>query len=182
MKRLLLIAAAVLLPFAALVAWGLSALEREPIALPPPAVEPMPLPSAEPAPAPAPIVRAPPPAAAVAPSAAPVEAPREEPPPPAPPTDEATIRQAVVDQLNPAVHLCFLEQNDRLRQPIRISATFDATETGALSNVRVKMKSADPYVVACVQDALEGSVLDKARGLPQGTMRHTFTFDPTGAK
>ena len=176
MKRLLLIAAAVLLPFAALVAWGLSALEREPIALPPPAViEPAPLPE----PQPSPIARAAPPP----PPPQPAPPPPEEPPPPAPPpTDEATIRQAVVDQLNPAVHLCFLDTNEKLRQSIRLSATFDTTETGALYNVRVKMKSADPYLVACVQDALEGSVLDKARGLPQGTMRHTFTFDPTGAK
>lgn len=175
MKRLLLIAAAVLLPFAALVAWGLWALESEPVALPVmPVVEPAPMPVE---PQPVPVARAAPP-----PAPLPQPPPEEPAPPAAPPTDEATVRQAVVDQLNPAVHLCFLDTNDKLRQAIRVSATFDTTETGALSNVRVKMKSADPYLVACVQDALEGSVLDTARGLPRGTMRHTFTFDPTGAK
>lgn len=175
MKRLLLIAAAVLLPFAALVAWGLSALDPEPVALPPPVAEPAPMPVE-----PVPVARAAPPAAPPQPQPAPEPVPEE--PPPPPPTDEATIRQAVVDQLNPVVHLCFLDTNEKLRQAIRIAATFETSETGALYNVRVKMKSADPYLVACVQDALEGSVLDKARGLPQGTMRHTFTFDPTGAR
>ena len=182
MKRLLLIAAAVLVPFGLLVAWGLSALQDDPVAL-----SPLPVPEAAvvAAPEPPPVVRvevaAPAPAPAVQPAPAPAPAPEPAPPePPAP--DEAALRAAVVDQLNPVVHVCFLEMNDRLRQAIRVSATFNTTEAGTLNNVRVKMKSADPYVVACVQDALEGAVLDKARGLPRGAMRHTFTFDPHGAK
>ncbi len=178
MKRLVLIAAAVLVPFGLLVAWGLAALGDEPPPLPPPArVEPAP-------PAPAvvespPVARVPPPPAPQ--PAPPPEPPPEEPPPPGP-RDEATVRAAVVDQLNPVVHICFLEMNDRLKQSIKVVTSFDTTETGALTNVSVKMKSADPYVVACVQDALEGATLDQARGLPNGTMRHTFSFNPAGAK
>ena len=80
------------------------------------------------------------------------------------------------------VNLCFLEMSGQLKQAIRITATFEADPSGALQDVRVKMRSADPYVVACVQDALEGTLLDKARGLPHGPMRHTFSFKPDGAR
>lgn len=178
MKRLFVIAAAVLVPFGVLVAWALSALGEAP---PPPLPvhEPLPVPVVvarteppprppEPEPLPAPVVEAAPPPAA------------EEPAPP--PTDEAVIRAAVVEQLTPQVNTCFLDTAGPLKQTVRISATFETDQAGRLHEVRVKMKSADPYLVACVQDTLEGATLDPAKGLPKGTLRHTFSFNPNGAK
>lgn len=178
---MLLIAAAVLVPFAALVWWGLAALQHEPQPVTPPAP-----PVAAPVQAPAPAVPAPP-RAAPPPVVAPT-APADEPEPaPAagpdrPPMAEEAARAAVVEQLKPVVQTCFGDADPRAKRPLRVSALFQTRPDGSVVNVRLKMKSADPYLLACVQDALEGAHLDPAQGLPSGEMRYTFGVKEAGSQ
>lgn len=176
MKRLAIIALAVLVPFAALVGWGLSTLSDEPLPLPPP--------QAEPAPPPAPpIAERPRPEPAPAP--VPVPVPPPEPPAPAAAIDDAAAelakmepKQALLHELTPLVNLCFLDLDGRFKQVIHVAASFDPQADGTVTNVRLKMKSADPYLTACVQDALEGARISLPQGMPQGSIRHTFIFNP----
>jgi hypothetical protein len=178
-KRLLLIAAAVLVPFTALVWWGLAAVGHEPgEAAAAPAVTPVAAPAELPAPAPAPArVEAP---TAAEPVAPPIAAAPE--PEPAPQQADDPVRAVVVEQLNPVLQPCFSDQVGRLRKKVRVSTQFDTRPDGSLTHVKVTMKSADPYLIACLQDALEGAHLDPARGLPPGALRHTFAFNPGRAK
>ncbi|MBL8954435.1 MAG: hypothetical protein JNK82_26895 [Myxococcaceae bacterium] len=179
MKRLMLIAAAVLVPFAVLVGWGLSALSDTPPPVPVSSrpAQPPPLPTvvqAEPPPAPR--------AGRIEPAA---EAPVEPPPPvePTPPEPRAVEpKAAVVKQLEPLVNLCFIDDSARLRQVVRVSTVFEPMPDGTLSRVQVRMMGADPYVTACVQDALEGARLSLPQGMSQGSMRHTFIFNPHPSK
>ncbi len=185
---MVIIAAAVLVPFGGLVAWGLSAL-HEPIELPPRAnVTAVPVAPV----AVAPVVVEPPslPAAAleVAPEALATPSPVASAPaptvlqnlPPVSPAEaqeQALTRRAVIEQLEPVVRDCFPQNPlDRRRGDPRAAATFDVLPDGTVTDVQVRSKRADPALTRCVTAALQTAVVDPNRGIPEEPVHHTFHF------
>ena len=166
-NRLVLIAAAVLVPFAALVWWGLAALQHEPVALPAPGGG---------ARAGAAGLRARAAAAraccrrggAGACSSA-CEGARARARPraaacwPAHAARRGGARRGA-RAADPGGADVLLRRRTRLKRRIRVAASFETKPDGSLTNVKVKMKAADPYLLACMQNALEGAHLSRTAG------------------
>jgi hypothetical protein len=178
MKRALLIALGVLVPFAALVALGFSML-RDPLSPAPepvPATVPVHVPVNDPGPGPGPVpepepaaVPAPVPAAAAVP--APVPAPVAVEPATA---DEP--RKPMLEAVRPAVQQCFLDVGERMPAPQKLAVVFDTNPDGTFANVHVKKSSwPDPHLAACVIDAFEETRFE-ATGTTLRRHAHTFVF------
>lgn len=175
LQRGLLIAALVLVPFAALVAFGFSLLKDPPpivlqeVRLPPPApivaevIEPV-----------RPVVPLRPPlpieVAVVAP-------PNPAEPEPAPVDLSPQVKRLpMIASVQPMVHQCFLDISERVREPMRVTVGFNTTAEGSFESVVIKKVSwQDPHLIACIQDSFE-----EARFEPSGFVlrrqTHTFTF------
>lgn len=169
MKKELLIAAGVLVPFAVLVALGFRYAAPEPGPVAPGAI-----PVAPPA--------LPKPSTPAAP--APVAAPRavgeldagRSPEPPAWPRALAAPLAAVA----PEVHRCFADARERLRAPVTTKVRFTPTRDGGFAGVAIETTAPDPWMKACVED-----VFEEVRYAPSGAetfepAEHTFSFDPSG--
>lgn len=180
MKRALLIAVLVLVPFGALVWLGFSMLNE-----PPPLVLPEPRHFASPTPMVAPVPIAGPVRKALEVSV-PVRAPERQPQslaaavsppaePPAPvlpaePTDPFTA------SVEPLVQQCFKDVSDRVKDPMRVTVAFDVTAGGGFSGVVVKKASwPDPHLAACIIDAFEDAKFEPS-GLQVKRQTRTFAF------
>jgi hypothetical protein len=179
MNRYVLIALAIIVPFCALVAWGLmSTRDASSSSVPSPAPSPAPVPAAVAA-VPVPVVAA---VAPVAPAAAPTPAPAEvAPAKPAelvpvdtslPEPADADARRAVLEQVTPAVQGCI--DKLRPRKDDRVMTGFDVKPDGSLTEVRVKTHGRAPALIDCITKALQASHVDPAKGIPKSPMRHAF--------
>lgn len=158
MKKPLLIAALVLVPFAALVAAGLLWLETEVPKLPVSAVaEPAPLPQpapperAEPPRPPPPIAAVPAPepatpAPAVAPPA-PVEVARPDGPRP---EDDEPLPPGY-ERVKALVDTCFQDHKEQMREVQQVTVVRAANRP---DHVRVRSTWQDPQFIACIEDAM----------------------------
>ncbi len=173
MRRELLIAAAVLVPFGVLVALGFyfstpAAPAPQPgaIALAPPA--PPPVQPATPRDDAEVQVDSGPPRVAVVTSA----------PRPVDPGWPAALA-APLAAIAPEVHRCFADERARLRETVTTRVRFTPTRDGGFSGVAVETTTQDPWLRACVEDAF-----DEVRFAPTGAelfvpAEHTFGFDPS---
>ncbi len=183
MKRGVLIALAVLAPFAGLIALGFWLLGG-PVAVtvpPPAAPAPPPVVVAAPVPQPAPLAA---PAVAVAPAVvAPVDAGLPDDDDDEPPREvlDALSRRPGLAGVERLVRQCFDDARDRVRTTQRVTVTYETTDGGRFENVVVKRSTwPDPQIAACVLDAFEESRFE----LPGKPLRHqayTFTFSPADA-
>ena len=182
MKRHLLIALAVLVPFAGLVAFGFSLLkDPPPMTFPAPEVHYAPPP---PPPAPVPLrvepIRALPPPL---PTAVQVVAP----PPPAPPPVVAAMkpppelsadakRLPIIAAVEPMVMQCFKDVAENVREPLRVTVAFNTTIEGGFESVVLKKTSwQDPNLIACIIDSFEDAHFEPSE-LRQKRQSYTFTF------
>lgn len=178
MRRHLLIASLVLIPFAGLVAFGFSLLkDPPPIALPTPAVRYVPQVAVEPEP-PAVPVPVPAPAPVEVPVAAPVVVapPPEPPPPPQPELSPEAKRLPIIAAVEPLVMQCFRDMTDRVREPLQVTVSFNATGNGRFENVVLKKTSwQDPHLTACVLDSFADAHFEPG-GAALKRQSYTFTF------
>lgn len=171
MRRELLIAAGVLVPFGVLVVLGFHFSAPEPLPVEPGAL---------------PVAVTPPPAPAAAPPAPPIDVvPR--PPPPAPPPPAKPVAPAVAPALaaplaalTPEVHRCFDDARARLKAKVSTTVRFTPTRDGGFAEVSLETTAPDPWLRACVED-----VFEEVRYTPAGAETftpavHTFSFDPLG--
>jgi hypothetical protein len=182
-KRALLIALLVLVPFGALVALGFSMLKEPP---PPPLPDRSLFPNqgtplkvgsalqaalAPDASAPAPIALLPIPERPLLPLPAPTAPPpEEEPVAPAVPADPVTAG------VEPLIQQCFRDVADRVKGPIRVTVAFDPTPGGGYTGVVVKKASwPDPHLTACITDAFEDAKFEPT-GFAVRRQTRTFTF------
>lgn len=180
MKRHLLTALAVLVPFAGLVALGFSLLKD-----PPPLVLPAQTVRYEPqevAPPPEPPRRAPPtrPLPPPLPTAVQVVAP----PPPAPPAAEPKApelsaeakRLPIIAAVEPMIQQCFRDVSERVQEPMRVTVAFNTTVEGGFENVVLKKTSwQDPNLTACIIDSFEDAHFQPS-GFALKRQTYTFTF------
>lgn len=177
MRRLLLLALAVLVPFAALIAFGFSLLkDPPPISLP---IAELPLPVVPP-PTAAPPVAPPPPARPPLPVDVVVVAPPnpDEPPGHPPPLDPARAqRVAMLAAIEPLVHQCFKDLSERVREPLRVTVTFNTTADGRFEGAMIKRASwPDPHLAACITDSFEDASFE-GTGTALRRQVHTFAYD-----
>ena len=147
------IAAAVLVPFAALVAFGFWQLKNSPTVVQPPTAL-----GIEPSPRPAP---------------APVALPKPQGIETQPPRPEVFS----LTRVEPLVHQCFQDVAGRVREPIEVTVSFDTTAEGGFERVVIDKTSwQDPHLMACILDSFEDAPIDR-KNLLQGRQTHTFTFN-----
>lgn len=187
MKNGLLIALAVLVPFAALVALGFGLLKDPPpvevheYRAPPPV---MPVHDAPPkvnlggpmrhALDVSVDVKPPPP-----PPPPPAPAPPAPPPPPPVELSEEAKKLPVVAAVEPLIMQCFKDIAGHAKEPMRVTVSFEPTAEGGYANVVIKKISwPDPNLSACVLD----SFLDahfQPTGFPLRRQSRTFTYGYT---
>ncbi len=162
MRRHVLVAISVLVPFLVLVLLGFSLMkEPPPIVLPAPVVQLPVLPPPEPVIA---VRPPPPPPVVVAP-----------PPPPVPLSREAK-RLPVIAGVEPLVMQCFHDMADRLREPLRVTVQFNTTLEGGYEGAVIKQASwQDPMLSACVLDAFADAKFEPT-GLTMRRQTYTFAF------
>lgn len=188
MKRPLLLALAVLVPFLALVGLGLRALEAQP-----PAVLPTPAPALAPVAEPVAVLA--PPAPAVAPLPAPTPPPQAEAPPSANPAEVEPKRARAADPdeegeargappeaiaaVEPLVAQCFIDsaEGKRKRAPPRATVAFTVLDTGRFDKARVQRQSwPDPHLTACLEDAFADARFEGVTLGPRGDTDRRFTY------
>jgi hypothetical protein len=158
MKRALMLAAAVLVPFALLLAVGFFLLAQRPSTAPElngPAASPQP-----------------PPQPSAQPSPQPPAAPR-----PVPPRVDEQPTPALAS-VGPLVKQCFEDTRAHLHQPQKLTVLYDTTAAGAFANVEIAQFTwSDPQLTACILDSFEDARFDG--GLPPlARQSWTFTFSP----
>ena len=180
MKRLLFIAVAILLPFAALVVLGFwMLLEPGPVVAPAETATP----SAEAAMDPPPSAPAPKSPVGAPSSLGPKAALRLPPlvPPLAAEVLEELRRKPWLFTVDHMVRQCFADVADRYREPQKVTVMFTCNAAGTFDSVVIKQSSwQDPMLDACILDSFEEARFDPGEG---GTRRqsHTFTFSPADA-
>lgn len=179
MRRAAWIAAAVLAPFAGLVALGFSLEDEQPrSSLPPPELRLEPAPPA-PAPAPSPPAPAARPSPPPLPLAIPVVAPPQEGPEVKPPPQELSDEARRIPMLaavEPLVQQCFKDVAERVREPLQVAVAFDTTAAGGFESIVIKKASwQDPHLAACIIDAFEDARFEPS-GLVVRRQVRTFTF------
>lgn|GEM_PF-2820927 len=166
MRRHVLVALGVLVPFVALILLGFSLMKDPlPIVLPTPVVRLPPMPPPEPVPAPRPVVVV----------AQPVVAPVAPPPPPPPlPLSAEAKRLPVIAGVEPLVLQCFRDMTDRVREPLSVTVQFNTTLEGGYEGAVIKKASwQDPMLSACILDAFADAKFE-----PTGMVmrRQSYTF------
>ncbi len=184
MRRHLLIAVAVLLPFTALVWLGFWLLKDAPSVVPAPAVRMEPPVAARPHDPPSPRALVPEPirplplALEIAPLVMQPRSPREI--APSPELSPEAKRLPMLAAVEPLVQQCFMDVSDRVRVPIEVMVSFNATSSGGFENIVIKKTSwQDPQVSACIIDAFEDAHFEPS-GLTMRRQAYTFTFVPDG--
>ena len=180
MKRGLIIAAAVLIPFSVLIALGFSSLHDPPtLAAPPPPIQPaivLPQPERPLAPPPPVLVAAPPlhpPLPEVQPfRAVPLD-------PDTPPAVVAELkRKPIIAAVDPLVRQCFKDAADVIHEPQTITVTFSTNDAGRFEDVVIRSSSwQDPQLEACVIDSFEDATFEAPAHILR-RQSHTFTFSP----
>jgi protein TonB len=186
--RHLLIALAVLVPFAGLVALGFSMMKD-----PPPMVFPSPVVRIEPPPEPAPEPPRPEPIRPMPPPL-PIEVQVVAPPPPpaAAPVVVAkrftdlspeAKRLPIIAAVEPMVMQCFRDVTDHVREPMSVTVAFNTTLEGKFDSVVLRKTSwQDPNLTACIIDSFEDAHFEPG-GVALRRQSYTFTFaGPDGGR
>lgn len=177
MKKYALIGLAALVPFVALVVYGLKA---ETPSTPPQAATP-----AEAMPGAAPVAPAlvaaqpeqPLPPAAEAP--APHERDDDEPLAAAAATRFDPRHQDAIRQLKPFIERCYVVHRRLLpNSRIRVRATFSVTPEGTLTQTHLRLGQAPPELKTCLEQALSAATFDVSQGVPEGAVRGNFDYVP----
>ena len=180
MTRHVLIALAVLVPFAALVALGFSQLkDPPPLALPAQTVRDEPPPPPPAAPRIEPVRVLPPPLPTVVQVVAP---PAPAPPPiaapvlPPPELSPDAKRLPIIAAVEPLVQQCFRDMAEHVREPLRVTVAFNTTTEGGFESVVLKKTSwQDPNLTACILDSF-GDAHFEPGGVALKRQSYTFTF------
>jgi hypothetical protein len=194
MKKLVLIAIVVLVPFVGLVVWGLSgddAPRPPPLALEPMAESSSPPPPVidthkePPAPLPTPLnamARLDPANRPEAPATPVPVAPREQREAAESRGGADELHQAAVTQLRPNIERCFSEHRAEVKGKLLVRMMFTVSPDGQIQRPRLKVSDPSPYLQACLDDAIANTQIDVSRGVPVGNVRGRFDFDPDAKK